>query len=549
MTARGMKLVDCFPVSNFANIALPEAVVTAAPQLSANAKRYGLLVTGLAPAIPQVLGSIFNIWYNAVVIAPLLVSDPLRRRFALTVIFYNAVVYPLAIAFWLRIIFSARPVFHALVHQQEVAQDRLEQARRRIINLPWIGAGISSVAWLGCIPVFIPALLAAGQPIHSQLLWHLPISFVISAFIAVTQTFFLIELASHWALFPVFFSDTRPDRIAGSHPPSLRTRGLMWAISAGVCPIASLLLLMFAPRSSSAHLQWFAVFVGAVGIGFGLCSAILMTHLVAKPVDELRAAFNSVGAGKLDIHLPLRRADEFGALVADFNSMVVELREKEHVRRAFGLHVGEKVAQEILSRDPELGGTEQIITVMFLDIRGFTARTSGAEPRSVINFLNRFLQAMVEIIENEHGGVVNKFLGDGLMAIFGLSAGSTTHADDSVQAARSMLRRLEKLNTELTAAGELPLQIGIGINTGRAIVGSIGSFERMEFTVIGDTVNIASRIEALNKTSGTNVLLSKMTRDALANVSNLRLLPPQRIKGVEEMVETFTFDRSSGEQK
>jgi adenylate cyclase len=456
-------------------------------ELSTRARRYGLLVTGLAPAIPQVLGSIFNIWYNAVVIAPLLVTEPLRRRFALTIIVYNAIVYPLAVGLWLRIIFSARPVFRALVNRQPVAADRLEQTRTRIINLPWIGAAISSVAWLGCIPAFIIALERTGEPVHSQLLWHLPISFVVSAFIAVTQTFFLIELASHWALFPVLFRDARPDRVRGSHPPSLRTRGLMWAISAGLCPIASLLLLMFAPTSPDTHPQWFSVFVGTVGAIFGLCSAILITRLVARPVDELRTAFHEVGEGKLDLHLPVRRADEFGALVADFNTMVTGLREKEHVRRVFGLHVGERVAQQILSRDPELGGSEQIITVMFLDIRGFTARSAGAEPKAVINLLNRFLQRMVAIIEDEHGGTVNKFLGDGLMAIFGLAADSVAHADDALRAARAMLHGLANLNAELSAAGDVPLQIGIGLNTGRAIVGSIGSEARMEFTVIGDT--------------------------------------------------------------
>jgi adenylate cyclase len=515
--------------------------------LSPAAKRYGLLVTALAPAIPQVLGSIFNIWYNAVVIAPLLVTEPLRRRFALTVIIYNVIVYPVAIAVWLRIIFSARPIFHALVDHQPVAGVQLEQTRRRIINLPWIGAGISSVAWLGCIPVFIIALLTTGEPVHSQLLWHLPISFFISAFIAVTQTFFLIELASHWALFPVFFWNTRPDRIRGGHPPSLRTRGLMWAISTGLCPIASLLLLMFAPPS--AHPQWFAVFVGSVGIAFGLGSAALITYLVAKPVDELRAAFGAVGAGKLNIHLPLRRADEFGALVADFNSMVAELREKERLRRIFGLHVGERVAQEILSRDPELGGSEQIITIMFLDIRAFTARAAGAEPKDVINLLNRFLQVMVEIIENDYGGIVNKFLGDGLMAIFGLGAETNGHADAALRAASAMLRRLEKLNAELAAAGESPLRVGIGINTGRAIVGSIGSPERMEFTVIGDTVNLASRIETLNKTVGTSVLLSKATRDALTSTGALRPLPLQSVKGLDEAVEVFTIEAASREQR
>jgi adenylate cyclase len=509
--------------------------------LAPAAKRYGLFVTGLAPAIPQVLGSIFNIWYNAVVIAPLLITEPLRHRFALTVITYNVIVYPLAIALWLRIIFSARPIFHALVNHAPVASDHLERTRARVINLPWIGAIISSAAWLGCIPVFIISLVATREPVHSQLLWHLPISFLVSAFIAVTQTFFLIELASHWALFPVFFRHARPDRIQGSYPPSLRARGLMWAISTGLCPIASLLLLIFAPASPGAHPQWFAVFVGTVGVAFGLCSAILITRLVAKPVDELRGAFRAVGEGKLDVHLPMRRADEFGALVADFNNMVVELREKEHVRRVFGLHVGEKVAQQILSHDPELGGREQVVTVMFLDIRDFTARAAGTEPKAVINLLNRFFQRMVAIIENEHGGIVNKFLGDGLMATFGLGSPTNDHADDALRAACAMLRGLPDLNAELGATGELPLQIGIGLNTGRVIVGSIGSPERMEFTVIGDTVNIASRIEALNKWAKTSLLLSKATRDALTEPVDLRALPPQPVKGLDELVEIFTL--------
>jgi adenylate cyclase len=506
-------------------------------ELSPAAKRYGLLVTGLAPAIPQVLGSIFNIWYNTVVIAPLLVTEPLRRRFALTIIVYNVIIYPLAIGLWLRIIFSARPVFRALLNCAPVASDHLERIRARVINLPWIGAIISSVAWLGCIPVFITSLVVTGEPVYSQLLWHLPISFLVSAFIAVTQTFFLIELASHWALFPVLFRDARPDRVPGSYPPSLRARGVMWAISTGLCPIASLLLLIFAPASPGAHPQWFAVFVGTVGVAFGLCSAILITRLVAKPVDELRTAFRVVGEGKLDVHLPLRRADEFGALVADFNTMVAGLREKEHVRRVFGLHVGEKIAQQILSRDPELGGREQIVTVMFLDIRDFTTRAAGIEPKAAINLLNRFLQRMVAIVENEHGGIVNKFLGDGLMAIFGLGSAKNDHADAALRAARAMLRALPDLNAELVAAGEAPLQVGIGLNTGRAIVGSIGSPERMEFTVIGDTVNIASRIEALNKMAGTSLLLSQATRDALTEVIDLHALPPQSVKGLNELVE------------
>ena len=136
--------------------------------------------------------------------------------------------------------------------------------------------------------------------------------------------------------------------------------------------------------------------------------------------------------------------------------------------------------------------------------------------------------------------MVNKFLGDGFMAIFGAGSNAATHADDAVAAGCSMLRRLELFNADLVRANEAPLKIGIGINTGRAIVGSIGSSERMEFTVIGNTVNVASRIEGLNKIVGTSLLISKATRDALNRVSELRALPPQQIKGVAEPVEVFT---------
>ena len=199
--------------------------VTDEPSL--RARRYGLLVTALAPVIPQVLGSAFNIWYNAIVIAPLLVTEELQHRFAATVIFYNAAVYPVAVAIWIYVILSLRRIFRELIRGNPVAPEERERAQRHVVHLPWIAFAISSVAWLGCIPAFILALTTTGTPIGSQLLWHLPISFLVSAFIAVTQTFFLVELASQWALFLVFFRDTRPDRLKGIHPPSLRTRGLM----------------------------------------------------------------------------------------------------------------------------------------------------------------------------------------------------------------------------------------------------------------------------------------------------------------------------------
>jgi adenylate cyclase len=178
---------------------------------------------------------------------------------------------------------------------------------------------------------------------------------------------------------------------------------------------------------------------------------------------------------------------------------------------------------------------------MFADIRSFTAHAAHLTPDKSVALLNEFLRAMVEVVEGEHGGMINKFLGDGFMALFGVDSDTENHADKALAAAQSMQRRLERLNLERTERGDNPLGLGIGLNTGLAIVGSIGSPERMEFTVIGNTVNVASRVEALNKTLGTSLLLSKSTRDALKSSPQLSVFPPQQVKGVNEPVEVFTL--------
>ncbi len=501
--------------------------------------RYGLLVTGLAPVLPQLLGSAFNIWYNHVIVHPLLATPALKHRFDETVIVYNLLIFPLAVAAWLWIVFSLRPYFRALIAGDAIDAAQLETPRRRVVHLPWCGAAVSGAGWLLCIPVFFLALISVGDPLGRPLLWHLPISFLVSAFISVTQSFFLIELASHWGLFPVFFRGARPDQMRGIHPLSLRGRGLMWAISAGVCPIGSLMLLDLAPPSPAGHPVWFALIVGSIGIGFGLCSAVLISRLVAEPVDQLRAAANAVAEGRFDVQVPLMRADEFGSLIGEFNHMVVELREKEKLRRTFGLHVGAKAAEQILAHDPGLSGVERIITVMFVDIRSFTERSAGCPPAKVVALLNEFLRVMVHAVEEHHSGMVNKFLGDGFMALFGAGGESVAHADEAVHTAGEMLVHLRELNQQLAARGDEMMCIGIGLHTGPAIVGSIGSPERLEFTAIGSTVNLASRIESLTKVVGETVLITDATRAALSGAVELREHPPQKVKGVAEPVRVW----------
>jgi adenylate cyclase len=502
-------------------------------------QRRALLITALAPLAPQILGSAFNIWYNAVIIKPMLAPE-LKQRFLLTVIVYNAIIFPAGIWLWLRRVHSFAEPINRLRNGLTIDPGLLARLRRRLIHLPWYAAAISGLAWFLCIPVFLASLLQLQPHLPSQLLWHLPISFCISGFISVTHTIFLVELASHWGLFPVFFSGVRADLMPDVITLSLRGRGVLWAVSASLCPIGSLLLLAFAPQSPGTHSQWFAVFVGTVGIAFGLCTALLISGLVARPIDHLRTAAESVSRGKLDVTVPVSRADEFGLLLGEFNNMIRGLKEKEKLRQTFGLHVGERAAEQILKRDPGLSGVEEEITVMFVDIRSSTAQAAAMKPAQVVEMLNDFFRVTVRVVE-EHGGMVNKYLGDGFMALFGAGDSKTNHADAGVVAGREILAALDTLNHEWKQAGRETIRIGIGLHTGPAIVGSIGSPQRLEFTAIGNTVNVASRIESLTKKVGRPLLLTADVRASLTMDFPLEMLPPQQVRGVDAPVTVFAL--------
>jgi adenylate cyclase len=265
---------------------------------------------------------------------------------------------------------------------------------------------------------------------------------------------------------------------------------------------------------------------------------------MARGIDELSRATRAVAEGDLDVRIRTLRPDEFGVLIDGFNRMVAELREKWRVEESFGRHVGRDVARRILATDRGPGGAEEELTVVFVDIRGFTARAERSSPSEVVELLNLFLTEMVDVIEQGQGGLVNKFLGDGLMALFDAWTGRADHADAAVAAGREMLRRLDRINERLRARGEAPLAIGVGIHTGPAVVGSIGSPRRMEYTAIGDTVNIAARVESLTKVVGVPLLVTAATYRALKAPFPLVPLPPQHVKGHHAPVEVLRLDAS-----
>jgi adenylate cyclase len=228
---------------------------------------------------------------------------------------------------------------------------------------------------------------------------------------------------------------------------------------------------------------------------------------------------------------------------------VMESREQEkRVRQMFQKYVPADVVRAALNmRDGGRLSSKQTATVLFSDIRNFTATSEKMQPEEVVSFLNDYLQRMVDIVFEE-GGIVDKFIGDAVMAIFGAPVVKPDDAQRAVRAAIRMLQGVEDFNREARARGGVEVHIGIGLHTGPLIAGNIGSDKKMEYTVIGDTVNVASRVESLNKELKTELLITQDTYDAAGRSFPVRPMPPVAVKGKAQKLQVYEVLRDVGEK-
>lgn len=218
----------------------------------------------------------------------------------------------------------------------------------------------------------------------------------------------------------------------------------------------------------------------------------------------------------------------------------VEGREKRAIKRLFGRYVSRDVYQQLVDNPAlaRLGGERREMTVLFSDIRGFTTVSEQSQPEAIVHLLNEYLTEMVAIVFRHHG-TVDKFIGDAVMALFSAPIEDPDHANHAVDAALEMIGALRLLNERWAARGRPKIDIGIGINTGPMIAGNIGSEQIMSYTVIGDAVNLASRLESLNKEYGTRIIISDATRSRLTKAFSLRPLGDVVVKGKSQPVAVF----------
>ena len=232
-----------------------------------------------------------------------------------------------------------------------------------------------------------------------------------------------------------------------------------------------------------------------ISIGVG----IWIARSVSEPVLQLAEGTRKIAEGDYSQRIDVRTKDEVGLLATAFNQMSQGLAERDQVRDLLGKVVSPAVATELLRKDLTLGGEEREVTVLFSDLRSFTSMSEARSPQEMLGILNRYFTRMSGIVET-HGGVVDKYVGDALMALFGAPLALADHVDRALETALDMIDALDELNRQWQAQGRHPLRVGIGINTDIVVAGNMGSQTRLNYTVIGDGVNLASRLEELTKT-------------------------------------------------
>ncbi len=271
-----------------------------------------------------------------------------------------------------------------------------------------------------------------------------------------------------------------------------------------------------------------------ISIAFGWRLASRMSRALSR-VNHAMSRLEVQEYVKVDV---VKTGDELEDLAEGFNAMVVGLQERDKLRTTMGKYMTEAVVAHLLAGDVELGGKTLEVTILFCDLRDFTALSEKRNAQEIVGLLNEYFTEMVDCVIAE-GGVVDKYIGDNIMAVFGAPVSRRDDAIHATRAAVAMRAALAKLNERLAPRGLPTLRFGIGLHTGEVVAGNIGSAKRMEYTVIGDAVNLASRLESKTKELGTDILISEATHELAKGVIEGEAFGEIHVKGREQAVQIF----------
>lgn len=433
--------------------------------------------------------------------------------------------------------------------KKPVSEKAKIHARRRLLNEPFFMIALNLGIWMAA-SIFYPLALWLSNQSWPAILQTFFMSFN-TGLITVAITFFVLEHVLQRRLAPFFF----PKGGLYATPRTLRVNiGIRIAALVFACntvpQIATIGFVMntgMITENPAIILESFRSVLLLDSITFILVG-IWLTFIVGinfrRPLREIIGVLQDVRKGRFDQRVQVTSNDEIGFAGDVINEMNSGLQERELIRDTFGKYVAKEVRDEVLSGRVPLDGEKRDVTILFSDLRNFTAMTEKTDPKLVIQIMNRYFKEMASAIQDE-GGLVLQFVGDEIYAVFGAPISRSDHPSRAYRAAVDMRHRMKTLNHEFAANGWPGLRHGIGIHSGDALAANMGSPDRLSYLLVGDTVNLASRLQDLTKEIGTEVILSETTylrlKKDLRDLSKLRLLAPVPIKGRSQPVPIYAL--------
>jgi adenylate cyclase len=437
------------------------------------------------------------------------------------------------------------PIRHALKNirrQNTISKADLEKAQRRLLNEPYFVIAMDLLIWfMGTVLFAAMGISVVGQSTMRGIVFES----LVTGLITVTLAFFWLEHIIQHRMAPVLFPEGKLHSTKGALRIRIGTRlaALMFACS--IVPLSAVHFTIYGSQRMVTIrnepplvvLERLQEIVLAETLVFSLF-AIGLTFLVAvnftRSLKEISLVLREVKSGVFNRKVQVTTNDELGYTGDAINEMTEGLRERDFIKETFGKYVANEVRDEILAGRISLDGEKKCVTILFSDLRNFTPLTESHDPKLVVKIMNSYFKEMSAAIQDE-GGLVLQFIGDEIYAVFGAPIFQAEHPERAFRAGLEMNRRLDDLNRQFEEKGWPSLKHGIGIHTGEALAANIGSPDRLSYLLIGDTVNLASRLQSLTKEFGTRMIISAATHTHLpeseVKATTFRKLPAVLVKG------------------
>lgn len=424
-----------------------------------------------------------------------------------------------------------------------IEDDLAVHAQRRLLNQPFFFLGLNGLVWI-CAAITYSIYYWKSGLGQKIVLGALSLNLNVGM-VSVTVAFFVTEFFLQRRLAPYFFPNGGLSSVPNTIHIRIRTRLIAFFAAINLIPLYTLtrgfwsITQTITDASQALSDVQVLIFSHAVIFAMvGVWLTFLVSSNLTRPINDITSVLNHVKEGDFNYRVIVTSNDELGYVGDVVNDMNSGLLEREFIKETFGKYVSPEVRDEVLSREIPLDGEVCDVSVLFADLRNFTPLVEKTSPRQVVRIINRYFKEMEAAIRSQKGFVL-QFIGDEIEAVFGAPVYADDHATRAMSAAMGMNQALTVVNEVFSSQGHPPLRHGIGIHSGNVIAANIGSPSRLSYALVGDTVNIASRLQGANKDYGTSIIVSDETHRRLSRKYPLRILPKTRLKGVTDAMNLY----------